>query len=126
MVSHLHIQALGDMHTPAALVKLQRTYQGRPVVAWANLKTDCMYLLKNHTSSRAPAHPSSSAPRTASKIALGSNAEAEVAASMEFVKSSLSPLLLKDLAWGKLSIEVNCCWGNAKLTGLDNPAMLLI
>jgi len=44
---------------------------------------------------------------------------------MEFVKSSLSPLLLKDLAWGKLSIEVNCCWGSAKLAGLDKPEMLL-
>lgn len=52
--------------------------------------------------------------------------EAEVAASMVFVNSSLSPLLLKDLAGEKLSIEVNCCWGNAKLAGLDKPEMLLI
>ena len=126
MVSHLHTKAMSDMHKSAENIKLQGTYQGRPVVTWANLKTDCMYLLKNHTSSRAPAHPSSSAPRTASKTALGSNAEAEVAASMELVKSPLSPLLLKDLAWGKLSIEVNCCWGSAKLAGLDKPEMLLI
>ena len=126
MVSHLYNKGMSDMHKSAEYVKLQRTYQGRPVVTWANLKTDCMYLLKNHTSSRAPAHPSSSAPRTASKTALGSNAEAEVAASMEFVKSPLSPLLLKDLECGKLSIEVNCCWGKVKLAGLEKPAMLLI
>lgn len=88
---------------------LRKVYQGNPVVACANLKTDCIYRLKNHTSSRAPSHPSSSAPRTASITVLGSNAETEVAASIESDTPSPSPLLLKDLVWEKLSNEVSCC-----------------